>query len=120
VSALPIADPATERQRRRVILTGDIPSPITPPSGCRFHTRCWLYAELGEPERCRTTDPVLTPTATGGMAACHFQDALATSPVGRVDTSRTVTRSYPSAPTTIGMAATTALDPIAPAGGLRP
>jgi oligopeptide/dipeptide ABC transporter ATP-binding protein len=99
VSALPIADPTTERQRRRVILRGDIPSPITPPPGCRFHTRCWLYEHLGQPERCRTEQPELRTVAsdaTGAAdrtAACHFSEELATSDVGRVDPTQLVRRS---------------------------
>ena len=48
-----------ERRRKRVILTGDVPSPANPPDGCRFHTRCWLYERLGRPEQCRTIDPEL-------------------------------------------------------------
>jgi oligopeptide/dipeptide ABC transporter ATP-binding protein len=96
VSALPIADPATERRRQRVILRGDIPSPITPPPGCRFHTRCWLYEQLGGPERCRTEQPRLEAAGAGHLSACHFQEALATSPVGRVDTGLEVARRYPS------------------------
>jgi oligopeptide transport system ATP-binding protein len=59
LSAVPVPDPAAERKRRRVILKGDVPSPVNPPSGCRFHTRCWLYERLGQPEECRTVDPAL-------------------------------------------------------------
>ena len=51
--------PVAERKRKRVILKGDVPSPVNPPSGCRFHTRCWLYERLGKPENCRTIDPPL-------------------------------------------------------------
>jgi oligopeptide/dipeptide ABC transporter ATP-binding protein len=99
VSALPIADPATERRRQRVILRGDIPSPITPPSGCRFHTRCWLYEQLGRPDRCRDERPELQQVAAGRQAACHFHEELRTSPVGRVDTRLEPTRSHPAPPT---------------------
>jgi peptide/nickel transport system ATP-binding protein len=97
VSALPIADPATERRRQRVILRGDIPSPITPPSGCRFHTRCWLYEQLGRPDRCRDEAPILQPVAPGRQTACHFHDQLHASPVGRVDTRLEVRRGHPTA-----------------------
>ncbi len=75
LSAVPVPDAAAERRRRRIILTGDIPSPADPPSGCRFHTRCWLRDRLGGPERCRTEIPVLAPpdpARPGHRAACHF------------------------------------------------
>jgi len=74
LSAVPVPDPVAERKRRRVILKGDVPSPINPPPGCRFHTRCWLYERLGQPEECRTIDPPLTTVAElpDHQAACHF------------------------------------------------
>ena len=76
VSAVPIADPVVERKRRRIILRGDVPSPVDPPSGCRFHTRCWLRRELGDPERCTTEDPMLRDIKPGHAAACHFAEEL--------------------------------------------
>ncbi len=75
LSAVPVPDARIERSRRRIILKGDIPSPARPPEGCRFHTRCWLYEQLGRPEICATADPPLAPTphaADGRMVACHF------------------------------------------------
>jgi oligopeptide/dipeptide ABC transporter ATP-binding protein len=65
LAAVPIADP-TQRHRPRTILQGDVPSPIDPPPGCRFHTRCPLAIP-----RCREETPPLTPRAPGQLAACH-------------------------------------------------
>ena len=66
LSAVPLPDPAASR--KRIILTGDVPSPITPPSGCHFHTRCpYVF------DRCRVESPVLTPRANGQEAACHLE-----------------------------------------------
>jgi oligopeptide transport system ATP-binding protein len=74
LSAIPLPDPDLERERRHVVLPGDPPSPTKPPSGCRFHTRCWLYRKLNEPEQCRTVDPDLRPMASGHAVACHFAE----------------------------------------------
>ncbi len=82
LSAVPIPDPKAERRRKRVILTGDVPSPANPPDGCRFHTRCWLYESLGRPERCRTEDPELLTVATDHRTACHFAEAALQSDIG--------------------------------------
>ena len=79
VSAVPIPDPKVEGRRRRMILRGDVPSPANPPSGCRFHTRCWLRRELGEPERCATESPALRQLLPGHAVACHFAEELAGS-----------------------------------------
>ena len=76
LSAIPIPDPAVESRRRRIILKGDVPSPVSPPSGCRFHTRCWLRERLGNPEICSTVDPPLTEVAAGHDVACHFADQV--------------------------------------------
>jgi oligopeptide/dipeptide ABC transporter ATP-binding protein len=80
ISAIPIPNPKLERRRTRVILTGDVPSPADPPSGCRFHGRCWLYQELGKPERCRIEQPADQVIESGHWAACHFADRLRDSP----------------------------------------
>jgi peptide/nickel transport system ATP-binding protein/oligopeptide transport system ATP-binding protein len=72
LSAIPIPDP--ELRRKRVILRGDVPSPIRPPSGCRFHPRCPLREELGNPEVCATTVPALLEIGgTAHEVACHFR-----------------------------------------------
>jgi oligopeptide/dipeptide ABC transporter ATP-binding protein len=67
LSAVPVADPDTAERRERVILLGDVPSPIDPPSGCRFHPRCPKAQQ-----RCVEEVPPLEPKASGDLAACHF------------------------------------------------
>jgi oligopeptide transport system ATP-binding protein len=76
LSAVPIPDPAVESRRRRIILTGDVPSPSDPPPGCAFHTRCWLRERLGNPERCVAEAPVLREIATRHPVACHFAEEV--------------------------------------------
>jgi oligopeptide/dipeptide ABC transporter ATP-binding protein len=80
ISAVPSPDPAIERQRRRIVLQGDIPSPAAPPSGCAFHTRCWLSQRLGDPARCRTEAPRLTEVGPQHRTACHFVAELRAQP----------------------------------------
>jgi peptide/nickel transport system ATP-binding protein len=82
LSAIPEADP--RRRKKRLVLKGDVPSPAAPPSGCRFHTRCWLREKLGNPERCVTEEPVLRPVATGHAAACHFAEEISQQAVEQV------------------------------------
>jgi len=83
LSAVPVPDPVSERKRKRVILKGDVPSPVNPPPGCRFHTRCWLYERLGKPENCRTIDPPLREVGgTDQRAACHYAEDCIKSDVG--------------------------------------
>lgn len=67
LSAVPLPDPEKSRARQRILLEGDIPSPINPPSGCRFHTRC-PYAT----QRCREEMPVLKEYGPGHFGACHL------------------------------------------------
>ena len=82
LSAVPVPDPVSERKRRRVILKGDVPSPVNPPPGCRFHTRCWLYERLGKPENCRTDDPPLAVLDGEHRAACHYAAEALKTDVG--------------------------------------
>jgi oligopeptide/dipeptide ABC transporter ATP-binding protein len=71
LSAVPLPNP--ELRRARVILTGDVPSPVNPPEGCRFHPRCPLRMELGNPERCSAETPVLVDAGNNQLVACHFR-----------------------------------------------
>ena len=74
LSSAPVPDPAKERlaKRDRIVLEGDMPSATAPPSGCRFHTRCWLYQQLDSPERCRTEVADLRGVGAEHLSACHF------------------------------------------------
>ncbi len=72
LSADPVPDPEVEAHRRQLVLTGDIPSPASPPPGCTFHTRCWLREQLGRPPTCETEIPPLRDAGGGHQVACHF------------------------------------------------
>jgi peptide/nickel transport system ATP-binding protein len=78
LSAVPIPDVTRERRRERILLPGEPADPRRQPSGCPFHTRCWLRERLGNPERCVTEVPALAAPAAGSThhAACHFSDEL--------------------------------------------
>jgi oligopeptide/dipeptide ABC transporter ATP-binding protein len=76
LSAVPVPDPDVEARRRRIILKGDVPSPANPPTGCRFHTRCWLRERLGNPAQCAEVDPPLRTLADGHEVACHFAEEV--------------------------------------------
>jgi oligopeptide transport system ATP-binding protein len=71
MSAIPVPNP--ELRRQRIILKGDVPSPLRPPSGCRFHPRCQLRVSLGNPDICARVEPELTDVGTHHYCACHFR-----------------------------------------------
>ena len=68
LSAVPIPDPVLARQKQRVVLGGDVPSPTSPPPACRFHTRCPKFVE----GHCDVEEPLLDPKEGGNLAACHY------------------------------------------------
>src|SRR5207245_6853620 len=69
LSAVPVPDPNAQRQR--IVLSGDVPSPASPPPGCPFHPRC---PHPKKNERCRTEPPALRDVAPGQLGACHFAE----------------------------------------------
>ena len=79
MSAIPVPDPNLER--KRIILEGDVPSPVNPPAGCNFHPRCWLRNHLETPEVCATEVPqLIDPMPDDGqeqLVACHFRETSA-------------------------------------------
>ena len=79
ISAIPIPDPRKERARQRVIITGDVPSPVDPPSGCRFRTRCPKFATAlrkDQQQRCIEEIPALVERGQGHPAACHYAEVV--------------------------------------------
>jgi peptide/nickel transport system ATP-binding protein/oligopeptide transport system ATP-binding protein len=72
MSAIPVPNPTVRRER--IILQGDVPSPLNPPRGCRFHTRCWMARDI-----CRETEPAFEQKAAGHWSACHFANDVSQS-----------------------------------------
>jgi peptide/nickel transport system ATP-binding protein len=77
LSAVPIPDPVVERSRETILLSGDLPSPANPPSGCRFHTRCPYV----QPTRCRDEAPPLRPLLQRHTVACHWAEEIRTGQI---------------------------------------
>ncbi|MFC5147897.1 ABC transporter ATP-binding protein [Streptomyces aureoversilis] len=78
LSAVPVPDPKRRTKRERILLKGDVPSPISPPSGCRFHTRCWKATEV-----CAAQEPPLVALEPGHQVACHHpENAPEEAPAG--------------------------------------
>ena len=76
LSAAPIPDPVRQRTRRRIVLSGEVPGPIAPPSGCRFHPRCPVAVEL-----CARVVPHMRPVGLSGeLVACHLVEDDGTGP----------------------------------------
>src|SRR6266542_482141 len=69
LSAVPSPKPAARGRGQRILLKGDVPSPLNPPPACRFHTRCWKAQEV-----CKTVEPPLVELVPGRQVACHFPE----------------------------------------------
>jgi len=79
ISAIPIPDPIKERARERIVVTGDVPSPVDPPSGCRFRTRCPMFANrlsASQQQLCVDEIPALVDRGHGHPAACHYAEVV--------------------------------------------
>jgi len=115
LSAVPNPDPRI--RKKRLVLAGDVPSPANPPSGCRFHTRCWLRERLGNPENCVTDDPPFRDIGEGHRVACHWAEEITDATVAEfvARPASGVAPSQARSPVTAPPSS-----PVAPAGGRVP
>ena len=96
LSAVPDPDPRV--RHRRLVLQGDVPSPAAPPSGCRFHTRCWLREQLGNPENCSTKQPEFRPLGPEGhLVACHWAERTTPEAVAQAEAAQAPVVAVPAA-----------------------
>jgi peptide/nickel transport system ATP-binding protein/oligopeptide transport system ATP-binding protein len=93
LSAIPVPDPRENRKRRRIVVTGEPPSPVDPPPGCPFHTRCPRAQDL-----CKVEVPRLSEYAHGHLAACHFP--LSVTPAEAAASTKSVTSPLAAGDTT--------------------
>jgi oligopeptide/dipeptide ABC transporter ATP-binding protein len=91
LAAAPIPDPTVAANRTRIVLTGDIPSPAAPPSGCAFHTRCPFV----RPERCQDEVPTLRELESGHRVACHWAEEIVADAAARVPLARSEAGLHP-------------------------
>jgi len=84
LSAVPIPDPTRATKRERILLTGDVPSPLNPPPACRFHTRCWKAQEV-----CSVAEPPLVAMRGAHQVACHFPENVGETDVSGDQTPET-------------------------------
>ena len=85
LSAIPLPDPDTEKRRKRIVLTNNVPSPIEPPSGCRFRTRCWKATQ-----KCADEEPALVDRGQGHPSACHYAEVDAAVVAGPSDSGQSI------------------------------
>ena len=116
LSAVPEVDP--RRRKKRIVLKGDIPSPAAPPSGCRFHTRCWLREQLGNPENCVTDVPEFRVIGQDHQVACHWAEKISGQVVSQAVAGQDVLNTAEAVPSDAASSPTAGTaEPVAPPPG---